>query len=517
MLAATLLAGPAADARGGKLTDAKIATAAFAVRSTDNGLYQIDLETGVARLIRQLPASLDQIDNVEFDVDGEPLAALDSGLDAIGALQPGGEGGFLATPVDLNRSSFSFLPRPIGRLIYLANMDSAGTFTLYSWDPGNEGAANAFTAHGSLGQPVAALAFETRPRAIDDPDLRLFGLGGPDPATGAATDNLVLVDKSDGSTTALGRLGTPFDVIDGGLAYDPTNRMLWATDDGTSTGASHLFPIEVPRTASPDRQLVNPKRILTIRNEKGEPLAGFGTLAIGPVLRPVADASPPRPLPTRWPGWPARWPDPLTGQCATGFLYFRRAGPYTVPLCLAKNPLLAPQSLCWSTGDPHYRTFSGANFDFEGVGDFQFLVTSDSVLEIQTRIERNRVLDFAVNTAVAFKYNGRDVFATYVDGRMFVNSKRFKPDPNLSRVPLPRGGLYRPIDETQFEIRTGNGTRLVVMYNKPERGVAFLNLFVYTLTEFVGPFVGHWTTPYTGACVQNVMIEKGDLFPDARP
>jgi len=313
-LLAALIAGTALLAAGFSAQPGRAGTfqnVGFSVQSDgDDQLYSIDLTTGVATPIG--PTDFPDIESLTIfqDPDGFlNLIGVDSDLDELVALDPfTGQGTAVGPivdefglPVDCDDTGLTAAgasiptaatagPRgvpTIGTAFMSNTNDADGSFTLYELAlPANIGdpvVATMIGGPGALGQPVAGLAPDPF-----DPTL-LFGLGGTDPETGFPFDNLVTVNTGDGTTTEVGLLGTPFDVVDGGLDLDPATGILYGLDDGSGSKdrASHLFPIDYSSAVPLVRPrgaffLVDPAAILTVKDPGGAPLSGFESLAIGP-------------------------------------------------------------------------------------------------------------------------------------------------------------------------------------------------------------------------------------------
>jgi hypothetical protein len=134
---------------------------------------------------------------------------------------------------------------------------------------------------GTLSETVVGLAWDQV-----DPTI-IQGLGA------APANNLDIIDD----TTALDSpfptdLGLGFDILDGGLDFDPSTAILWGIDDGSGaftgkarpragkahphgiTGQSTLFSIDPGLGTAVD--------VVGVTDADGNPLAGFDNLAIGP-------------------------------------------------------------------------------------------------------------------------------------------------------------------------------------------------------------------------------------------
>jgi len=309
LIAAAALLAAGFSARPGRAGTVTTPNVGFSVQSDgDDQLYSIELATGIATPVG--PTGFPDIESLCIfeDPDGFlNLIGVDSDLDELVSLDPfTGEGTAVGPivdefglPVDCDDTGLTAAGASIPTAAagphgvptigsaFMSNTDLDGSFTLYELAlPANTGdpvVATVIGGPGALGQPVAGLA----PDPID-PSL-LFGLGGTDPVSGLAFDNLVTVNTGDGTTTEVGLLGTPFDVVDGGLDLDLDTGILYGLDDGTgsSDGASHLFPIDYSSAAPGVRPraavfLVDPAAILTVTDPGGTPLSDFESLAIGP-------------------------------------------------------------------------------------------------------------------------------------------------------------------------------------------------------------------------------------------
>jgi hypothetical protein len=125
-------------------------------------------------------------------------------------------------------------------------------------------------------------------------------------------------------------------------------------------------------------------------------------------------------------------------------------------------PSEATSSNAGSWGDPHFTTFDGNYYDFQGVGEFQALKSTSDKLELQIRQQKYGNSDMvSVNTAIAF-YTGGEKISFYLNPkRILINDAEF----NLSSTErtLSNGGkLTREGDI--FTIKNGTNDELKVTF-----------------------------------------------------
>ena len=75
--------------------------------------------------------------------------------------------------------------------------------------------------------------------------------------------------------------------------------------------------------------------------------------------------------------------------------------PTAAPTPPTPSPILSGNgATCWSTGDPHYKSFDGSRYDFYGSGEFWLLRSGK--IQIQTRTEKVSVRTWvSFNSALA--------------------------------------------------------------------------------------------------------------------
>lgn len=113
-------------------------------------------------------------------------------------------------------------------------------------------------------------------------------------------------------------------------------------------------------------------------------------------------------------------------------------------------------------GDPHFTTFDGSYYDFQGVGEFMAAKSTIDKLELQVRQQEYGTGKMvSVNTALAFN-TGSDVVAVYLNPKRISINKR---DVGLTftDIALSNGGRVTKNGDV-LEIRTNNGDLLNVSF-----------------------------------------------------
>ncbi|MEM9300632.1 MAG: hypothetical protein AAGE01_00890 [Pseudomonadota bacterium] len=209
-------------------------TIGFAVNSDDqreaDRLLSIDLDTGQARIVGELPNLLEDVEGVAFDENGT-LFGVDSATRTL--VRVNAESG-AAQSVDGRAGNLGFAPTAAydfgltftcsGELLLTAEQ----TQSLYMVDP-ESGAARLMGESGGLGDAMTALAAWGE---------NIYAL--------AAGGNFYRVDKMAGTASLVGRIDA-FEITDGGLAFDADGG-LWAITSDFSFDDSRIFRID-PATA----------------------------------------------------------------------------------------------------------------------------------------------------------------------------------------------------------------------------------------------------------------------------
>jgi hypothetical protein len=140
-----------------------------------------------------------------------------------------------------------------------------------------------------------------------------------------------------------------------------------------------------------------------------------------------------------------------------------------------------------SYGDPHLKSFDGASFSFQTVGEFTLVKGNDHDFEVQAR-QAARQSDFSLNTAVAVNAGG-DRVAVYgndrPDGRqsgIYVNGSAI--DIRSETYFLPRGGTLRQSGKN-VEVTAPTGEK-VSLDSRRSGGMTFYNVAVqvYPCSEY---------------------------------
>ncbi len=148
-----------------------------------------------------------------------------------------------------------------------------------------------------------------------------------------------------------------------------------------------------------------------------------------------------------------------------------------------------------------YTTFAGKMFNFYATGDFILAKTPNSDFEVHTRLSKWR--SASVNTGVAIKVNGKDVFEydAKTDGYFFRN-QRFAPKFG-ERRPLPGGATVHFVSRTKFTVSASNRAALLVQIvrgnNFPDGNKGFINLELVTPQDL----------PISGLCTEQKLIGRG--------
>lgn len=193
-------------------------------------------------------------------------------------------------------------------------------------------------------------------------------------------------------------------------------------------------------------------------------------------------------------------------KCKAGKLVVKKTGRVITASCAAAPAVQKPDAVCWATGDPHYKTVTGKAFDFYGVGDYLLARTADKIVEVHTRQRRMKAWPTAsVNTAIAVKYNGGDVFTYHAKKQVFrVNGQKVKLAVGKVRS-LPRGGAVKRSAENSWELHAANGVRVVAHYFKANADSYYVNAYVYAPAELQNQF--------SGLCATNAQQTRvGGLF-----
>lgn len=173
--------------------------------------------------------------------------------------------------------------------------------------------------------------------------------------------------------------------------------------------------------------------------------------------------------------------------------------------CVQTRAIQAPEAVCWSTGDPHFKTYGGKPFNNYGVGDFLLAKSNDGIVEAHSRqVRMNGNPAVSINSAVAVKYNGGDVFTYHAKNQMFrVNGKAIVAQVGKA-IALPRGGALRRTSESVWELHAANGVRIVGHYFSNAKNT-LVNLYLFA------PL--HLQKSFTGLCASSAQLMRvGGLF-----
>ena len=126
----------------------------------------------------------------------------------------------------------------------------------------------------------------------------------------------------------------------------------------------------------------------------------------------------------------------------------------------AANPAATASGGAW--GDPHFTTFDGSYYDFQGVGEFVAAKSTTDKLELQVRQQAYGTSKMvSVNTALAFN-TGSDVVAVYLNPKRIVINNR-EAGLTFTDIGLGNGGRVTKNGDA-LEIRTNNGDVLKVSF-----------------------------------------------------
>lgn len=115
-----------------------------------------------------------------------------------------------------------------------------------------------------------------------------------------------------------------------------------------------------------------------------------------------------------------------------------------------------------SWGDPHFTTLDGSYYDFQGVGEYQVLKSTNDNLQLQVRQQGfGNSKTASINTAIAYN-NGSDIVSLYLNpNKIFVNRK--EANFSFNEIALSNGGKITK-NGGLIEIKNSNGDVLKVIY-----------------------------------------------------
>ncbi len=131
-------------------------------------------------------------------------------------------------------------------------------------------------------------------------------------------------------------------------------------------------------------------------------------------------------------------------------------------------------------GDPHLKSFDGATYSFQTVGEFVLAKSASGDMEVQVRQQPQKE-DFSLNTAVAMNVTGDrvSIYTTSYDTRNFRSNVHVNGQEVMLTSGdyfLPRGGVLRRVGKG-YDVVWPSGERVIIS-ERNSGGMEFFNIEV---------------------------------------
>ncbi|KAJ3389302.1 hypothetical protein HDU92_001115 [Lobulomyces angularis] len=133
-----------------------------------------------------------------------------------------------------------------------------------------------------------------------------------------------------------------------------------------------------------------------------------------------------------------------------------------------------PGGTCLSTGDPHYSTFTGQAYSYQGSGSYYMV--KDANLQIQTRLfscgKGKNLHKVTCNDGIAISYGSSAV--TLQVAKTHLTSSKLSDAVNENEILVSQTGK----DKTSYDVKLGDGSKITVKSNTYTKDKSYLDITI---------------------------------------